>query len=77
MPQIDVSSINSNLSAVRLYSYLNQANGFIAREDVPDKGGDFYVELILQNKDVFNWRFALQLKSVQNLKTVDNKKCGT
>lgn len=74
MPQIDVPSINADISVVRLRTYLNQSNGFIAREDVPDKGCDFDVELILDHTDVSNWRFAVQLKSVQNLKTVDNGK---
>lgn len=40
MPQIDNPSKNSDLSSVRLRNYLNQSNGFIAREDVPDKGCD-------------------------------------
>jgi|GEM_PF-862606 len=74
MPQIDGPSINSDLSAVKLRTYLNQFSGFIAREDVPDKGCDFDIELILDNKDVSNWRFALQLKSVQTLKTVEDGK---
>ena len=72
MPQIDASSKNSDASTVKLRTYINQQNGFIAREDVPDKGCDFDVELILDGRDVSGWRFALQLKSVQKLKLVDN-----
>lgn len=71
LPIVDNSSINSELSAIELISKLNQASGFICREDVPDKGCDFDVELIINNTEASNWRFALQLKSILHPNYID------
>lgn len=64
MPQIDEASKNSDLSSVKLLGFISQRNGFIAREDIPDKGCDYDVELILESANVSNWRFGVQLKSI-------------
>lgn len=51
---------------------MNQGTGFICRPEVPDKGCDYDVELVDLGTDVSNWRFALQLKSIENPDWVAN-----
>ncbi|WP_222165909.1 DUF4365 domain-containing protein [Edaphocola aurantiacus] len=67
LPQIDRPSLNSDASAIELQILLNRNSGFILREDVPDLGCDFDVELIKNETQASNWRFALQLKSVESI----------
>lgn len=45
-PLIDKSSVNADESATAFRKIVNQRRGFLPREDVPDKGCDFDVELI-------------------------------
>lgn len=66
LPKVDRSSVNSDESATRLQSVLSRAAGFILREDVPDYGCDFDVELIKENGQASNWRFPIQLKSIED-----------
>ncbi|MBL7684290.1 MAG: DUF4365 domain-containing protein [Flavipsychrobacter sp.] len=66
LPIIDNPSINSEKSSIAFKILFSQSNGFISREDIPDKGCDFDVELILDGTLASNWRFAVQLKSVIN-----------
>lgn len=67
LPQVDRPSLNSDASAIELQILLNRNSGFILREDVPDLGCDFDVELIKNETQASNWRFALQLKSVESI----------
>ncbi len=71
-PIIDQSSKHSERSERRMRDFLNQENGFICRTEVPDKGCDFYVELILDSIKSSSWNFAIQLKSIENPELVDN-----
>jgi hypothetical protein len=68
-PFIDRYSEASEESVNATKPLFSQKNGFLVREETPDKGVDFDVELILE-KQVSGFKFAIQLKSVQNLKTV-------
>jgi hypothetical protein len=70
-PIIDPSSRNSEKSELKLRHFLNQESGFICRSEVPDKGCDFDVELILENKNSSSWKFPIQLKSVEKLTLVN------
>jgi hypothetical protein len=73
-PIIDQSARNSNNSERTLNNFLNLETGFICRPDVPDKGCDFDAELILSNKESSNWRFPIQLKSIEILTLIENEK---
>lgn len=71
LPIIDKPSLNADESATALRGVISQRNGFIPREDVPDKGCDFDVELVNDIAQATNWRFATQLKSVERLALVN------
>ena len=70
LPQVDRPSLNSDASAIQLQILLNRSSGFILRADVPDLGCDFDVELIKNETQASNWRFALQLKSVESISII-------
>lgn len=70
LPQVDRPSLNSDASAIQLQNLLNRTSGFILRADVPDLGCDFDIELIKNGKQASNWRFALQLKSVESISII-------
>ncbi|WP_127127884.1 DUF4365 domain-containing protein [Pseudoflavitalea rhizosphaerae] len=72
-PQIDQSSINSTESENALLAILSEKNGFITRKEIPDKGCDFMCELI-EDKGATGQKFPIQLKSITNIKLVDNEK---
>ncbi|TKC64054.1 DUF4365 domain-containing protein [Pedobacter hiemivivus] len=64
LPQIDDSSENDDLAKSYFTSLLNQKAGYISREQTPDKGCDYMVELI-ESKRATNKHFGVQLKSIQ------------
>jgi hypothetical protein len=66
-PLIDPPSVNSELSENAVKRVLNQLTGFVCRPDIPDKGCDFDVELILIGQNASNRRFGIQIKSVEIL----------
>jgi len=72
-PIIDQSSRNSDKSERSLKDLMNLETGFICRPDVPDKGCDFDAELV-NDKGATNWRFPIQLKSIETLKLIDKEK---
>lgn len=72
LPKIDRPAINSDQSAKDLVTVLNMGAGFILRVDVPDFGCDFDIELINEQSDASNWRFPLQLKSIENISLVQD-----
>lgn len=72
LPQIDINAKNSEKSELKFKEFFSQHNNFISRTDVPDKGCDFDVELIQNHTQSSNWRFPVQLKSVQTLQMVEN-----
>ena len=63
-PIVDGAFINSDISIQKLKTVLSVAAGFICREDKPDFGCDFDVELMIGGKAT-DWRFPCQLKSVE------------
>ena len=71
-PIIDQYSNNEEKSELRLRVYLRQETGFICRKEVPDKGCDLDVELILGENQSSNWKFPIQLKSIEALNLVSN-----
>ncbi len=73
-PVVDTFSRNSEKSELGLRQFLNQDAGFICRSEVPDKGCDFDVELILDGERSSSWKFPIQLKSIETLKTVNDGK---
>jgi len=74
LPVIDPSSRNSNTSEIALEGALRQDRGFISRKEIPDKGIDYEVELILDNDKGSSWKFPVQLKSVEKMRLVSNGK---
>jgi len=72
LPEIDQSSKNSDLSERRFTDLLNPHTGFICRTDVPDKGCDFDVELIVEKSGASNWRFPTQLKSSEEMTIIED-----
>lgn len=73
-PIIDNSSRNSERSERRMKDFLNQDSGFICRTEIPDKGCDFDAELILAGTRSSSWKFAIQLKSIEDIKVVEEGK---
>jgi hypothetical protein len=72
-PQIDPASKYSEKSGRRMNDILNQESGFICRAEIPDKGCDFNVELILEDSNSSSWTFPIQLKSIQKLNILTNE----
>lgn len=68
-PNVDISSQVSEESVLATKQAFLQKNGFLVREENPDKGVDLDVEMIINNK-VSGFKFAIQIKSAQNLQTV-------
>ncbi len=65
-PKIDIAAKSENMSDQRLTQILSMSAGFICRPDIPDYGCDYLAELIFDDQNATNWRFAIQLKSVLN-----------
>lgn len=70
-PVIDQYAKNEEKSEWRIREFLNQETGFICRREVPDKGCDLDVELILEGEKSSSWKFPIQLKSIEKLKRVN------
>jgi len=65
-PVVDNASKHSEHSETHLKIVMNQQSGFICRQEIPDKGLDFDVEMIEEGKFAVNRRFGLQLKSIES-----------
>lgn len=65
LPQIDSPSEHDDEAKNRFTSIFSQKSGFIPREQSPDKGNDYLVELI-EERSAKNNHFCVQLKSVEN-----------
>ncbi len=63
-PQIDPSAANSSRSERKLNDWFNEDTGFILRKEQPDKGCDYMCEM-LDKTGATNWKFPIQLKSIQ------------
>lgn len=71
-PQIDQFALNDDTANLAFRSFFSFNAGFIPREQVPDKGGDYQVELISAKQSATNHHFTIQLKSVEKPVFVDN-----
>lgn len=67
-PQIDDFSKISEESVLATKQAFLQRKGFLVREESPDKGVDLDVELLVDNQ-VSGFKFAIQIKSSQDVKT--------
>lgn len=70
LPQIDEPSEHDDEAQNRFEGIFSQKAGFICRDQRPDKGCDYMVELI-QEKRATMQQFAVQLKSVDKASLVD------
>jgi len=72
-PIADRFAGNSDKAERSLQNILTMQAGFICRQEHKDYGCDFDVELIVNGTNVSNWRFPIQLKSIEKLNLVDDK----
>jgi len=71
-PIVDIHSKTSEESVIATKQVFSQKNGFLVREENPDKGVDLDVELLIDNQ-VSGFKFAIQIKSAQKLQTIQKK----
>lgn len=71
LPKIDPPSEHDHEARNRLEAIISQKAGFIPREQVPDKGNDYMVELIEQRLAKNN-HFCVQLKSIETPTIIEN-----
>lgn len=71
-PTIDDNSKRSEESVLEVKRFFTRKNGFINREENPDYGVDLDVELILENTQASSWKFAIQIKSAESVKKIQN-----
>lgn len=71
-PIVDIYSKTSEESVIATRQVFSQKNGFLVREENPDKGVDFDVELLIDNQ-VSGFKFAVQIKSAQKLQTIQKE----
>lgn len=69
-PKVDLYSKASEESVLATKQFFLQRNGFLARDETPDKGVDLDVELMIDDK-VSGFKFAIQIKSVQDLQRTE------
>jgi len=75
-PKVDDNSKRSEESVNVLRPLFSRKNGFIFREEQPDYGVDVDVELVINNEEASSLKFAIQIKSKNELKitTEQNEK---
>jgi len=66
LPKIDDNAKNAELAENKFRQLFSMANKFISRQDIPDKGCDFDVELIRPENAASNCRFPVQVKSIKS-----------
>lgn len=71
-PIVDIYSKTSEESVIATKQVFLQKNGFLVREENPDKGVDLDVELLIDNQ-VSGFKFAIQIKSAQKLQTIQKE----
>lgn len=69
LPEIDNSAKNSEASEKKIEALLCLDTGFISRKEIPDKGCDYMVELVVDSRNT-GLKFPLQLKSIEKLRLV-------
>jgi len=72
-PIVDNNSKRSEESVNVLRPLFSRKNGFIFREENPDYGVDVDVELITDDQNVSSWKFAIQIKSKEQLKIITER----
>jgi len=70
-PYVDRFAKNSSESVNALRDIFYERHGFVARPDIPDYGCDFMVEVV-KDDIAKNWRFPVQLKSIEIPNLVDS-----
>lgn len=73
-PIVDENAKRSEESVNAVKSFFTRKNGFISREEIPDYGVDFDVELIYDGSKASSKKFAIQLKSSQSLDIITHGK---
>ena len=73
-PKVDEYAKASEESVLAVRAIVCKRNGFIVREEVPDYGVDLEVEMIINADNATGKKFAIQIKSCQNISTVSKKK---
>ncbi|RZJ90009.1 MAG: DUF4365 domain-containing protein [Chryseobacterium sp.] len=69
-PIVDENAKRSEESVNAVKSLFTRKNGFISREEIPDYGVDFDVELMYEGSRASSKKFAIQLKSSQSLEII-------
>lgn len=71
-PIVDIYSKTFEESVIATKRVFSQKNGFLVREENPDKGVDLDVELLIDNQ-VSGFKFAIQIKSARKLQTIQKE----
>jgi hypothetical protein len=71
-PEVDRYSENEDESNSYFRLHFSERNGFLPSRPEKDKGSDFIVELI-HNRMSTNWRFPVQLKSIDDPHLIENE----
>ncbi|UPK71391.1 DUF4365 domain-containing protein [Chitinophaga filiformis] len=71
-PRVDRYSENEDESNSEFRKHFSERNGFLHTKPEKDKGCDFLVELIHKGMST-NWRFPVQLKSIENPKFIEKE----
>lgn len=71
LPQVDRYSENEDQSNIYFRLHFSEKNGFLVTKPEKDKGCDFTVELTC-NGAATNWRFPVQIKSVEVFKFIQS-----
>jgi hypothetical protein len=73
-PKIDKSRERSEESVIETKKLFSLKNGFVSREENPDLGVDFDVELLV-SQQASRKKFAIQIKSSETFKKITIKDC--
>lgn len=68
-PLVDENSKRSEESVNAVRSLFTRKKGFISREEYPDYGVDFDIELVTSSEGASSKKFAVQIKSTSSVKT--------
>lgn len=71
-PIIDKNAERSEQSILAVRQFINLQSGFLCREEYPDYGVDFVVELRNDKDNASGKQFAIQVKSTQKVKSIES-----
>lgn len=74
-PIVDKNAERSEDSVLKIRSFFKLTTGFLCREESPDYGVDFDIELLDGKQNTTGHKFAIQVKSAKKVKVItkDNK----